>query len=73
MLLGKMLIPIGTFHANPFATVTARKIRNVLTANKAEAAVITQSYALRAIFLTVRAYSGALLTGAAVLTHQNTF
>ena len=73
MLLGKMLIPIGTFHANPFATVTARKIGNVLTANQAKVAVVTQSYTFRAVFLTVRAYSGALLTGAAILTHQNTF
>ena len=73
MLLGKMLIPVGTFHANPFATVTARKIGNVLTANQAKVAVVTKSCTFRAVFLTVRAYSGALLTGAAILTHQNTF
>jgi hypothetical protein len=73
MLLGKMLVPIHIFYADPFAAVTSGEVGNVLTANEAEIAVVTKSCTFRAVFLTVRAYSGALLTGAAVLTHQNTF
>ena len=69
MLIGKMLIPIHIFYADPFATVTARKIGNVLTANQAKVAVVTQSYTFRAVFLAVGAYSGALLAGTAILTH----
>ena len=41
MLLGKMLVPIHIFYADPFAAVTSGEVGNVLTANEAEIAVVT--------------------------------
>ena len=69
----KMLVPIRTFHTYPFAAVTACEVCNVLTANKAVAAVVTDTNTFGAVFLTVGADFRTLLAGAAILTHQNTF
>ena len=73
MLLSKMLVPIHAFHTDPLAAVTAREVGDVLTANQTETAVVTEAHALGAVFLAVGADDGALLAGAAILTHQHAF
>ena len=72
MLISKMLVPIHVFHANPLAAVTSRKIRNILTANQAEVAVITDARTLGAVFLAVGADNRTILAGTAVLADQHT-
>ena len=66
-----MLVPIGAFHANPFAAVATGVVSNILTANQAEIAVVTEARALRAVFLAVGADVRAILAGTAILTNQN--
>ena len=71
MLIGKMLVPIRAFYAHPFAAVATGVVSNILTANQAEIAVVTEAGALRAVFLAVGADVRAILAGTAVLANQN--
>ena len=71
MLIGKMLVPIRVFHADPFAAIAAGIVGEILAANQAETTLITKACALRAVLLTVGADVRATLAGAAVLTNQN--
>ena len=44
--LGKMLVPISMFYANPFTAITAGIVGKILTTNQAEITMITKPYTL---------------------------
>jgi len=46
MHLGKMLVPISMFYANPFTAITAGIVGKILTTNQAEITIIANSCTL---------------------------
>ena len=70
----KMLFPFSTFHTYPFSvTVASVHTSDIFAANEAKTTVITDAFALGAVFLTVRADGSTFFTGTAVLTNLYTF
>lgn len=69
----EMLLPIVAFHTHPSGAIAACKVCDIGTANKTVFAIITDTLALRAVFLTVGADGCTFFAGAAALTNLNAF
>lgn len=69
----EMLLPIVAFHTHPSGAIAACKACNIGTANKTVFAIIADTLAFRAVFLTVGADSCTFFAGAAALTDLNAF